>query len=242
MTNTAANVTFKPPTIGQDLIDECYKWSTANEMILNASKTKVLNVSLRKDLTMNANHTVNYNHSVDIVDETKLLGVHLDSHLNFGHHIESIRKAQNRKCHGLLVLKQAGVNQESLAQLYKAQILPKVTHTAAAWYPFTTTQHQDKLEQIQKLALRIIYPEHEHYDERLAAANFPTLRATLDSMCTTYVTKILNNSKHPLHNRIPRRPDGLRFSRRHDNVNVYVNKTRSVKCGRFILRNTKYLP
>ena len=55
------------------------------------------------------------------------------------------------------------------------QILPTVTHTAPAWYPFTTSGQQEDLEKTQKLALRIIFPELERYYEQLAAADIPTL-------------------------------------------------------------------
>ena len=78
--------------------------------MLNASKTKVLNVSLKKTITMTDTYTINDTHRVVMENQAKLLGVVIDSHLNFGSHITSIRKAAIKECHGLLMLKKAGVN------------------------------------------------------------------------------------------------------------------------------------
>ena len=77
--------------------------------------------------------------------------------------------------------------------LYKAQIIPTLTHTAAAWYPYATGNQQEELEIPQKLALRIIYPELEHYHERLAAANVSTLSEHLDNVCRKYAQKVKDN-------------------------------------------------
>ena len=55
--------------------------------------------------------------------------------------------------------------------LYKAQIIPTLTRTAAAWYPYATGNQQEELAISQKLVLRIMYPELDHYHETLAAGN-----------------------------------------------------------------------
>ena len=239
--STPMEIHFRPPNNGQQLINECSNWSTSNQMMLNASKTKVLNVSLKKTITMTDTYTINDTHHVEMENQAKLLGVVIDNHLNFGSHITSIRKAANKKCHGLLMLKKAGVNRESLVMLYKSQITPTLTHTAAAWYPYTTSSQQEKLESSQKLALRIIFPELEHYHQRLTAADLQTICENLDDICRKYATKVRKNTTHTLHQLIPKRPDGVRFSHRLSTSNIYIPKSRTTKCDKNVLRNPKYL-
>ena len=71
----------------------------------------------------------------------------------------TITQTAYRKCHGLVVLKRAGINASSLVVLYQSQIRPIGTYSAAAWYPYTTGTQQKQLEMTQKLALRIIFPD-----------------------------------------------------------------------------------
>ena len=81
-------------------------------------------------------------------------------------------------------MKKSSIQPVNLVQLYKVQILPTVTHTAPAWYPFTTSEQQEDIEKIQKLALHIIFLKLERYYEQLAAADIPTLCYVLKSMPT----------------------------------------------------------
>ena len=104
MSTTADSVEFNPPPLGQKYIDECSSWARDNKMQLNAKKTKVLTVSLKKTLTMSNNYVLNDVHTIDNVTEAKLLVVTLDSHLSFTHHVSNIRKLANKKTHGLLIL------------------------------------------------------------------------------------------------------------------------------------------
>ena len=138
--------------------------------------------------------------------------------------------------------KRASVKQPSLVMLYKSQILPTITHSSAAWYPYTTDYQQKDLESSQKLALRIIFPEIESYSERLAAAGcLNTLNQTLRSICRSYATKVIDNTSHPLHDRLPKRPAGVSFSRRLTQSDLYITRTRTVKGEKCVLRNPLYL-
>ena len=178
--------------------------------------------------------------NVDEVTHTKLLGVNNDNHLSFPKHIDAITQTANRKCHGLVVLKWAGINTSSLVVLYQSQIRPSVAYSAAACYPYTTGTQQEQLEMTQKLALRIIFPEVEHYCDRLEMAGINTLCIELDLICRKYAMKVYQHPDHVLHDRIPRRPAGQRFSRRVSTSDIYIPKTRTDKCGKSVLRNLKF--
>ena len=128
-------------------------------------------------------YTITKTNSVKAETDAKLLGVQINSHLNFGGHVSHVRKTADKKCHGLVMLKRSGIDQNSLVMLYKTLIIPTLTHTAATWYTYATGNQQDELENPPKLALRIIYPELDNYHGRLAAANISTLSEHLDSVC-----------------------------------------------------------
>ena len=41
-----------------------------------------------------------------------------------------VKKSANRKIHGLLTLKQSGMDQQSLIQLYKSKVVPTICHAS----------------------------------------------------------------------------------------------------------------
>ena len=235
--NTRSTVEFSAPPTGQLLVDECALWAQENHMILNAAKTKVLNISTKKELNMTTPLLLN-GHPVDEVRSTRLLGVYLDKHLQFDDHIASITKAAKRKAHGILVLKQTGVQTSHLIQMYTSQIVPSITHAAAAWYPLTTKFQQAELEKVQRLVLRICLPNIEHYSDRLERAEIPSLNIRLDTICKSYVEKVKQHD-HPLHYRLPVKQSSHRHSTRIRDD--YITKSRTALRGSSVLANSNYL-
>ena len=91
------------PTIQQRLqhdINKIADWTYGNKMVLNTSKTKSLLVT-GKRLEKKALDTalkISCNSSeIEQVNSQKLLGVKLDSHLNFTEHIDDICKEVSRR-------------------------------------------------------------------------------------------------------------------------------------------------
>ena len=89
-------ISFLPSIIGQALIDECHQWSCDNKMQLNLCKTKVVNISLKKSLNMSGTYLVDSTPQINVEEHAKLLGVHIDSHSSFSHHIKTVKKAANK--------------------------------------------------------------------------------------------------------------------------------------------------
>ena len=120
------------PAIQQRLQDDINKiadWTSENRMVLNASKTKSLLVTGKrlekkapdKDLKISCNDT-----EIEQVISQKLLGVKLDSHLNFTEHIDLCKKVSQR----IVILKK--IKRDSpLAEhklFFNVLIKPKMEH------------------------------------------------------------------------------------------------------------------
>ena len=86
------------PTIQQRLqhdINKIVDWTYGNKMVLNASKTKSLLVTGKRPekKALDTALKISCNSSeIEQVSSQKLLGVKLDSHLNFTEHIDDICK------------------------------------------------------------------------------------------------------------------------------------------------------
>ena len=126
--------------------------------------------------------------------------------------------------------------------MYRTQIIPAISHSAPAWFPFLCDYQKEELEKSQKLALRVIFHNLEHYEDRLAAANLPTLCEHLDHVCSSYVLRVTTNQDHPLQKLLKTkqksRPKRSVSSNQSD---FYISQTRTVKCGQAIFRNKKYM-
>ena len=81
-------------------MNEVYRWTVKNKLILNAKKTKVMLLGSRqrlntlhdKELKVKIN-----NIELDCVTETKCLGVIIDNTLSFKHHVNYIVKGMQQK-------------------------------------------------------------------------------------------------------------------------------------------------
>jgi ribonuclease HI len=110
------------------LIEE---WGASNKLTFSASKTQAINFtpgSKNISLTMDGA-------KLPIVPTIKLLGVILDSQLNFTHHakhiIQKLTKTFRRLC--LFVRPTWGVNPVNVEIIYRHVIEPTVTYAAGVW-------------------------------------------------------------------------------------------------------------
>ena len=102
-------------------------------MLLYAEKTKIVNISNFKDITVQNSITVD-ELKLETVENAKLLGIFINSHPTFKPHVtEGIRKVRKR-LYKLIILKRNGLNKAFLLHLYTATMRPVVAYVAPAWY------------------------------------------------------------------------------------------------------------
>mgnify|MGYP001802075970 FL=1 len=246
-TNTKAihksktDVQFEPPEIGQNLITSCSEWSSQNGMRLNADKTQILNISLRKQLTIPSPMYIQNPNPVKTVSRARLHGVTIDEHLNFNEHINKITISAKRKCHGLLVFKQSGLSQESLLHLYKTRIILSIAHAAPSWYPLIGDTQKEQLEKCQRRAMNIILSDITEYHAQLAEATLPHPNDYLQHMCHKYMTNVTTNHTHRLFNRLPPTNSNTHSTRNKPNIfNLYFSRCRTNVGEKAIFMNTNY--
>ena len=150
----------------------------------------------------------------------KLLGVTLDSRLNYSSHISDICKKAGSKVGVLNRLKKL-VPTHALLQLYKAGVLPNLTYCHMVWH-FCRASDTKKLERVQERALRAVFSNKTAtYEQLLEWAKLPSLenRRLQDILILMYKVKHnlvpktiidifpISNSKYNLRNKdfsIPR--------------------------------------
>ncbi|KAF7343444.1 putative RNA-directed DNA polymerase from transposon BS [Mycena venus] len=95
--------------------------------------------------------------TVTVFDSVKWLGVYLDNKLNFNHHVKTLAARAENTVNGLTMLSNTvrGLSQTHLRHLYKACVVPVMTHASAAWWTGKKA-HEKEMERVQRHALRLI--------------------------------------------------------------------------------------
>ena len=133
-----------------------HQWFHENHMTLNPGKCQYMVIG-SKDLS----HKIIMlnNHKITSSNEEKLLGIFLDSKLNFESHIGSLCRKAGKKINTLTRLKKyLKLNQRNL--LLNSVLRSQFTYCPLIWI-FTSCYLNNALINIHERALRLIYNNHE---------------------------------------------------------------------------------
>ena len=99
----------------QQALDQTHEWSERNNMLLNASKSAAMTISL-KAKTLDSSVALNAE-PLEWVNSVKFLGVQVDNKLNFDNHVRKITSKCRQRLYFLRVLKRNGMSQSGLGFL-----------------------------------------------------------------------------------------------------------------------------
>ena len=180
------------------------KWYDSNLLAGNLKKYQTMNIGYNQDIN-NAAHAICVNNEeIKTVENIKLLGVTIDSKLNFTDHISSICKKASQRIGVLMRLRNLIPTKAKLV-LFKSAVLPYLTYCHVVWH-FCRSSDVRKLERLQERGLRAVYRDKDAtYSQLLKRAYLPTLsnRRLQDicilmykvkhKLCPTYICNIFNN-------------------------------------------------
>ena len=152
--------------------DKASNWYEDNMLKGNYNKYKTMTVQNKREIT-NLTMSVQGN-EIESTEKLNLLGVTIDSKLNFNHHINNVCKKASQRIGVLMRLKNL-IPTEAKLQLYKAAILPHLTYCHLTWH-FCKASDRRKLERVQERGLRTVFKDKQScYEELLTKANIPSL-------------------------------------------------------------------
>ena len=200
----------------QSDMEELIAKSNQNKFQLNESKCKELRISFAKPAADFAPIVIN-GKAIEVVSTVKLLGVNFSSDLRWNCHVAEISKKVACRLYFLSQLKRANIS------------ACPVFHNALPAYLSA------ELEQLQKRAMRIIFP-FVPYSDALHQANLETLSGRRQSITNKLFNSITCNSDHKLHELLPPRNNCEFNLRRKKNFHVPLAKTKRLK-NTFIYSN-----
>lgn len=147
------NLFSQDPKITKTEVLKIDNWCRANKLCLNYQKTNQVIFSNRTIEESNYSFEVN-NKQVSILDETKFLGIILDSKLTFKNHVYHVCKKLNFV---LLIMKSIRkyFDQKTMVNIYYTFFYPHLIYCLEIWGHSADT-HLKRILTLQKQALRII--------------------------------------------------------------------------------------
>ena len=137
------------------------------------------------------------------VDCKNILGVIVDDRLNFIKHVDYVEKKCQKRLHWLRVLKRNGVGTTHLRNLYLTMIRSRLTYAAEAWHGYLSSTQKDRLERVQRTALKYILPDMA-YDTARVQLNLPSIESFIHHLSIKLFKNIVNSGgDHRLHKRLP---------------------------------------
>ena len=207
--------------------DDVHRFSTSHRMKLNPVKCKEMIINFMAYPNFSVRPICIGDSVVECVKSYKLLGVYIDNDLKWNSHIDYIVKKSSKKLYSLRLLKRSVVEPENILKVYLSTIRPVLEYAIPIWKSIPDYL-SDRVESIQRRALRIIYPEAESYDQSLRVAKLETLASRRISLCTKYMNKIKTSESHPLHKLLPRKHNrdiGYHLRGKQDETYLFHNHT-----------------
>ena len=154
------------------------KWYESNLLMGNLEKYQTMNIGRSTVDTLSLNGK-----EIRTAEELQLLGVTIDSQMDFNNHISALCKRASQKI-GVLMRLRNLIPTTAKLHLFKAAILPHLTYCHLAWH-FCKASDTRKLERLQERGLRAVFKDNNlSYVNLLKRAKLPTLlNRRLQDLC-----------------------------------------------------------
>ena len=132
-----------------------------------------------------------------VVYQCKLLGVHMNSALNWNTHVSEIISKANRCIFILITAKKFRFNLKSMITLYIWYIRTSLEYAAPVWHPGLTAVQNARIERVQKRCLRIILGrEYVGYEEALERLGLASLHSRREMLTLRLGRSMLRSQDH----------------------------------------------
>jgi hypothetical protein len=178
----------------QEYLNSICNWTTTNKMELNRKKSKAMIFNFTRDYQFTSRTTMD--DYVDIIIETKLLGVMVADDLSWDSNTSYPVKRANARMRLLHKLVEFGVPQADLVNIYILYVRSILEQSCQVWHSSLTLENFQNLERVQKNALKIILQEdYLSYSNALEVTNLGSLFERRNQLCLKFAKSSL---KHDL--------------------------------------------
>ena len=172
------------------------EYAIENEMKINQKKTKLMLFNQSKGLDFMPDFTLS-GQNIELVEETKLLGVTLRADLKWSSNTETMVKKANKRIWILRRLKNLGASLPDLIDVYTKQIRSVLELAVPVWHSSITQQERTDIERVQKSVLHVLLGDrYTSYEYALTLVNLESLELRREKLCLKFAKKAEKNDKH----------------------------------------------
>ena len=181
----------------QHKLKDLLNFTEENQMKINMKKTKIIPFNFTKTRDFIPELSFPGGDPLDVIYQTKLVGVIVDSSLSWGPHIEYILKNACKKLWLLIRFKNLGASQDQLLTLYQLKIRCLAEFAAPAFHGALTVQLSHDIEMLQKKAFGIILGSaYGSYSNALRTLKQDQLQTRRLMLCTKFAKKCTEHPRH----------------------------------------------
>ena len=175
----------------QQYLDDINKWTEKNLMELNEKKSKSILFNFSRNHQF-ATNLVLKSKKLEVVNETKLLGLIITSDLRWDRNVDYLVKDANKRMLMLHAASKFTSDKNVLKLIYYSRIRCKLDQSAVVWNSSLTQKNVSDLERVQKSAVRIICGKnYESYSNTLSELGMKSLSERRNILCLKFAKKSL---------------------------------------------------
>jgi len=172
----------------QQELDNIMIWSESQNLPINFSKCKVLDVVTRKDLTL-APVSASNGDNIPIVTSITLLGVTMSSDLKWNAHVDTIVKKASKRIFLIRNLRRADCPLSAMFHAYSSFIRSVILYAYPSFCN-APAYLMSKLLVLERRVLRIMTGGKDH--------TFPSLTDAGEHVCQNLFQRVVSDASHPL--------------------------------------------
>ena len=179
----------------QEYLTKIKQWTDKQKMILNEQKTKVMIFNYTENYQFGTRLELN-GQNLDVVKQTKLLGVVITNDLKWDANTEYLVKRANKRMELLRKVSSFGTSKDEKRNIYILFIRSILEQSCVVWHSSLTKENEEDLERVQKSAVRIILGRNfSDYGNALSEVNLDYLKIRRQDLCLKFAVKCIKSEK-----------------------------------------------
>ena len=188
-----------PPdqSVLQHQLSDLCAFTKENKMKINFKKSKIMPFNLSKSFDFLPQLHFPDCEPMDVIYETKLLGVIISSNLSWSPQVDYITSRATKNLWILVRFKSLGASTLQLLQVYLTRVRSTLEFAAPVFHSGLTKEQSRKIEMCQKKALAIIMGNrYTSYTFALQHLNLERLETRRENLCLSFAEMCTRNPKH----------------------------------------------
>ena len=188
-----------PPdrSVLQHQLDDLLKFTVANKMKVNNKKTKIMPFNFSKNFEFLPQLYFPGESPLEVIYQTRLLGVTITSNLSWNVHVNYITKRATKNLLVLIRFRSLNGTRTQLLAIYLARVRSVLEFAAPVFSTSLTKAQSRQIESVQKKAFAIILGrEYLNYETALKILGQERLSTRRTNLCYSFALKCSMSKKH----------------------------------------------